>query len=170
MEERAHAVRFKDQAMTLIGPELLVGEKAPDFAAVAKDLSSASLRDFLGKVVVILSVPSLDTPVCDQETRRFNEEAARLNGAVAIVTISMDLPFAQNRWCGATGVDQVTLLSDYEDREFGVNYGVYIKELGLLSRAVFIIDPQGILRYVEYVPEVGMHPDYDKAFAAIQAL
>lgn len=143
---------------------------APNFTVVARDLSSARLQDFVGKVLVVLSVPSLDTAVCDQETRRFNEEAARLGGRVGVITISMDLPFAQSRWCGAAGVDQVTLLSDYKDREFGVKYGVYIKELGLLSRAVFVIDPGGTLRYVEYVPEVGQHPNYDKALAAVQAL
>ncbi len=156
--------------MTLVGPALAEGEMAPDFTAVARDLSSARLQDFVGKVLVVLSVPSLDTAVCDQETRRFNEEAARLGGRVGVITISMDLPFAQSRWCGAAGVDQVTLLSDYKDREFGVKYGVYIKELGLLSRAVFVIDPGGTLRYVEYVPEVGQHPNYDKALAAVQAL
>lgn len=156
--------------MTLVGPALAEGETAPNFTAVARDLSSAGLQDFVGKVLVVLSVPSLDTAVCDQETRRFNEEAARLGSRVGVIAISMDLPFAQSRWCGAAEVDQVTLLSDYRDREFGVKYGVYIKELGLLSRAVFVIDPGGTLRYVEYVPEVGQHPNYDKALAAVQAL
>jgi thiol peroxidase len=170
MEERINGVKFKNQSLTLLGPALKPGDAAPDFIAAASDLSPKTLKDFLGPVLLVLSVPSLDTSVCDQETRRFNEEASAFGDKARVLTISMDLPFAQSRWCGAAGVDRVVLLSDYKEHSFGLNYGVYIKEIGLLSRAVFLIDQHGIIRYVEYVPEVGIHPHYDQALAAVQSI
>ncbi|CAB1128211.1 thiol peroxidase (lipid hydroperoxide reductase) [Candidatus Hydrogenisulfobacillus filiaventi] len=168
--EREKAVTFKGRPLTLLGPRLEAGDAAPDFSLTRNDLSTATLADYAGQVLLLASVPSLDTPVCDQETRRFNQEAAALGPGVRILTISMDLPFAQARWCGAAGVDRVETLSDYKDRTFGYAYGVYIKELGLLARAVFVVDRNGRLAYVEYVPEVGQHPDYDAALAAVRRL
>ena len=137
-EERKGAVTMRGNPMTLVGPEIKVGQKAPAFASVGKGLAPASLDQFKGKVKIISAVPSVDTPVCDAETRRFNEEASKLPGDVQILTISMDLPFAQARWCGAAGVDKITMLSDYRAAEFGEKYGALIKELHLLARAVFV--------------------------------
>lgn len=168
--ERERAVTFKGRPMTLVGPELQPGDMAPAFTLIRNDLSVATLADYAGKTLLVAAVPSLDTPVCDQETRRFNQEAAALGPGVRILTVSMDLPFAQARWCGAAGVDRVETLSDYKDRGFGPAYGVYVKELGLLARAVFVVDPEGRLTYVEYVPEIGQHPDYEAALQAVRSL
>lgn len=163
--ERAGAVTFKGNALTLIGPALTVGAKAPEFEAVAQDLTPVTLRQFQGKPLLISVVPSLDTGICDAQTRRFNEEAAKLP-QVQILTISMDLPFAQKRWCGAAGIDKVQVVSDHRKGAFGKAYGTQIKELRLLARAIFLIDSSGTIRYVEYVPEVTRHPNYDAALAA----
>lgn len=160
-------VTMRGNPVTLIGPEIQVGQKAPDFTVVDTDLNPVSLKDTSG-VRLILAVPSLDTGVCDQEVRRFNEEAANLDG-VSVLTISMDLPFAQKRWCGAAGVERVQALSDYKEASFGQAYGVLIKELRLLARAVFVVDSSNTVTYVEYVPEVSSHPDYEKALAAAKA-
>jgi len=160
-------VIMKDKPVTLAGDEVKVGQKAPDFTAVANDLSQVSLKDTSG-VRLFLSVPSLDTGVCDAEVRRFNEEAAKLEG-VTVYVFSMDLPFAQKRWCGAAGVNNVVTLSDHRDASFGKNYGVLIEDLRLLTRAVFVVDSSNTVTYVEYVPVVGSHPDYDKALAAAKA-
>lgn len=160
-------VTMKGNSLTLVGEEVKVGQKAPDFTAVGDGLSQVSLGDTSG-VRLLLSVPSLDTGVCDAEVRRFNEEATGLGGA-KVYTISMDLPFAQGRWCGAAGVKDVVTLSDHRDASFGENYGVLIKELRLLARAVFVVDSSNTVTYVEYVPEVTSHPDYDKALAAAKA-
>jgi len=165
-EERKGAVTMRGNPMTLLGPEIKVGQKAPAFASVGKGLAPASLEQFKGKVKIISAVPSVDTPVCDAETRRFNEEASKLPGDVQIVTISMDLPFAQARWCGAAGVDKITMLSDYRSAEFGEKYGALIKELHLLARAVFVVDKNDNVTYVEYVKEVANHPDYESALNA----
>jgi thiol peroxidase len=165
-EERKAAVTMRGNPMTLVGPELKPGQKAPAFGAVGKGLAPVSLDQFRGKVKIIASIPSIDTPVCDAETRRFNEEAAKLPGDVQILTISMDLPFAQARWCGAAGVDKVTTLSDWRSAEFGQKYGALIKELHLLTRAVFVIDRNDNVVYSEYVKEVANHPDYEAALAA----
>ena len=154
-------VTFQGNPLTLEGTQVKVGDTAPDFTVVDNDLNPFKLSDTKGKRV-FLTVPSLDTPVCDTEVRRFNQEAAKL-GDVTIYTISMDLPFAQGRWCGGAEIDKVKTVSDYKDREFGKNYGVYIKELGLLSRAVFVIDENNKIVYVEYLNEVTEEPDYDKA-------
>jgi len=153
--------------VTLVGEEVKVGEKAPDFVALANDLSPVSFSSFRGKVCVISSVPSLDTPVCDMETRRFNQEADRLGSDVVILTISMDLPFAQKRWCGAAGVTKVQTLSDHRDASFGTAYGVLIKELRLLARAVFVVDRDGTIQYIQLVKEVTEEPDYEAVLSAV---
>lgn len=165
-EERNGAVTMRGNPLTLVGPELKVGQKAPGFTLTGKGMAPASLDSFKGKVKVITTVPSLDTPVCDMETRRFNEEAGKLPADVQILSVSMDLPFAQARWCGAAGVDKVTTLSDYRSAEFGRSYGALIKELHLLARAVFVVDKNDNVTYVEYVKEVANQPDYEAALAA----
>jgi len=170
MNERSGIITFKGNPFTLLGPELKVGEKAPDFAVVDNGLAPVSLADSAGKIRIVSSVPSLDTPVCDTETRRFNQEAASLPGDVVVLTISLDLPFAQKRWCGSAGIDKVTTLSDYRERSFGQSYGVIIKELLLLTRALFVIDGQGVIRYIQIVPEVTSEPDYEAVIAAAKAL
>ncbi len=169
-EERKGLITFKGGPMTLLGPGVKVGERAPDFKAVDNGMQLTTLDSFRGKVKIISSVPSLDTPVCDMETRRFNEEAGKLPDNVVVLTVSMDLPFAQKRWCAAAGVEKVKTLSDYQSRSFGQAYGVVIKELQLLARAVFIVDDQDIVRYIEIVPEVTKEPDYDRALNAVKAL
>ena len=166
-QERRGIVTFKGNPLTLIGPQLAVGAAAPEFHVLAQDLSTVTLARSQGKTRLISVVPSVDTPVCDAQTRRFNQEAAQLPN-VEILTISMDLPFAQKRWCGAAGIDRVTLLSDHRDASFGTAYGVLIKELRLLGRAVIVVDGRGIVRYVEYVPEVTAHPNYDAALTAVR--
>ena len=167
--ERKGGTTFKGHPLTLIGPQLTVGTKAPEFQALGQDLSPVTLDRFKGKTVLISVVPSLDTPVCEAQTRRFNAEAATLP-QVQVLAISMDLPFAQKRWCGAAGIDRVTVVSDHKDASFGTAYGTLIKELRLLSRAIFIVDSAGTIRYVEYVPEVTSHPNYDAALAAARQL
>jgi len=168
-QERHGAVTFKGSPLTLIGPHITVGSKAPDFEVLGQDLSPVTLASAKGTTLLISVVPSLDTPVCDAQTRRFNEEAAKLPG-VEILTVSVDLPFAQKRWCGAAGIDRVKVVSDHRDASFGRAYGVLIKELRLLSRSIFLIDGQGTVRYVEYVPEVTSHPNYDAALSAVRQL
>lgn len=170
MQERTGVVTFKEKPVTLLGPEIRVGDPAPDFTVVDTSLAPVRLGDFRGKIKVISAVPSLDTPVCDVETRRFNQEAANLGGNVAVLTISLDLPFAQKRWCAAAGVDRVKVLSDYQDRSFASAYGVLIKELALLSRSVFVVDGKDVVRYVQHVPEIGKEPDYGAVLAAVKGL
>ena len=170
MQERAGLVTMKGNPVTLLGTELKVGDKAPDFVAVDNDLNPVSFESFRGKVCIISSVPSLDTPVCDMETRRFNDEAGRLGDNVEILTISMDLPFAQKRWCGAAGVDKLKTLSDHRDAAFGQAYGLLIKGLRLLARAVFVVDKEGTIRYVELVKEIASEPDYDSVLKAVKEL
>jgi len=168
MEERTGLVTLKGNPVTLLGPEIKVGQPAPDVQLVANDLSDVQLSSFKGKVCVVIAVPSLDTPVCDTETRRFNEEAANLGADVVVVAVSTDLPFAQARWCGAAGVENVQTLSDHRDAAFGTSYGVLIKGLRLLARAVFVMDKQGVIRYTELVKEVATEPDYEAALAAVK--
>ena len=170
MQERDGLVTMKGNPVTLMGTELQVGDKAPDFVAIDNDLNPVSFDSFRGKVCIVSSVPSLDTPVCDMETRRFNDEAGRLGDDVEILTISMDLPFAQKRWCGAAGVDRVQTLSDHRDAAFGQAYGVLIKGLGLLARAVLVIDKEGTIRYIELVKEIASEPDYDAVLTAVKEL
>ena len=161
-------VTFKGNPITLLGNEVKVGDKAPHFTVLANDLSPVTLEDSKGTVRIISVVPSLDTGVCDQQTRRFNEEAANLEG-VTILTVSVDLPFAQKRWCGAAGIERVQTLSDHRELSFGEAYGVAIKELRLLTRAVFVIDKNDQVTYVEFVPEATNHPHYEAAIDAAKS-
>lgn len=170
MQERSGIITFKGNPLTLLGPELKLGVRAPDFRVVDNGLAPVTLADFQGKVKIISSVPSLDTPVCDTETRRFNQEAASLPDQAVILTISLDLPFAQKRWCGAAGIDRVKVLSDYQERAFGLAYGVLIKELKLLARAIFVIDGSDMVRYIQQVPEVTNEPDYAAVLQAARSL
>lgn len=160
-------IKFMGNPITLEGNELKVGDMAPDFTAIDNNMKPVSLKDTKG-VRILSVVPSLDTEVCDLETRTFNSKAAEIPN-VTIYTISMDLPFAQSRWCGAHGVDKVITLSDFKDRLVGKNYGTYIKELGLLTRAVFVIDSNNKITFVEYVPEVTSQPNFDKVLEAAKA-
>lgn len=168
MSERT--VTFMGNPLTLLGSGLKVGAKAPDFFVLDNGLAPVTLANYSGKVKIICTVPSLDTPVCDTETRRFNQEAANLKGDVVVLTISQDLPFAQGRWCGAAGIDKVITLSDYRDRAFGSAYGVMIKELMLLTRAIFVLDANDVIRYIQIVPEITNEPDYAAALDAVKAL
>jgi len=170
MQERQGRVTLKGNPLTLLGAEVAVGTEAPDFTALDNELNPVSFGSFRGRKVIIASVPSLDTPVCDLETRRFNDEATRLNPDVAVLTISMDLPFAQKRWCGAAGIERVQTLSDYRDASFGLAYGVLIKELRLLARAVFVIDERGVVRYAQLVGELTEEPDYEAVLEAVRGL
>ena len=169
ISERSNAVTLQGNPFTLLGPELKVGDQAPDFVILDRKLKSVTLADIKNEVRIFSVVPSLDTPVCDAQTRRFNEEIEELQG-VSIYTISMDLPFAQNRWCSSTGVENLEMLSDHRDASFGVNYGTLIKELRLNCRAIFVVDSQDILRHVEYVKEVADHPNYDDALNTAREL
>jgi len=158
-------VTFNNDPVTLEGTEIKVGDVAPDFTVLANDLSEKSLKNYEGKVKLIATVPSVDTGVCSEETHRFNKEADKLDN-VQVLTISMDLPFAQGRWCAAEGVKNLDLLSDHRDADFGKKYGTLIKELRLNTRAVFVVDADNKVQYVEYVSEVTNHPDYDAALEA----
>lgn len=162
------SVTFKGNPITLMGQEVKVGQQAPNFSVLANDLSPVTLDDSKGHVRLISVVPSIDTGVCDAQTRRFNEEASKLDN-VKVLTVSVDLPFAQGRWCAAAGIENVQMLSDHRDLSFGEAYGVAIKELRLLARAIFVIDSNDQVTYVEYVSEATNHPDYEKAIAAAQA-
>ncbi len=169
--ERKNAVTMNGQPMTLVGLELKVGQKAPKFECVDAGMGPVTLSDTMGKVWLIASVPSLDTPVCSMETHRFNEEAEKLPAdKVSVMVVSMDLPFAQKRFCGMEGIKNVKAVSDHREASFGAAYGVLIKELRLLSRAIFVVDEKGMLRHVEYVREVSSHPDYDAAMKAVREL
>lgn len=168
MQERAGIITMKGNPLTLVGNEIKVGDKAPDFIALDNNLAPLRLSSFKGKGCVLASVPSLDTPVCDMETRKFNEEASRLGADVVFLTISMDLPFAQRRWCGTSGVTKVQTLSDHRDASFGTSYGVLIKELRLLARAVFVVDQEGIIQHAQLVKEVTQEPNYDAVLSALK--
>ena len=167
--ERKNVVTSKGNPVTLLGPEIKVGTKAPDFTVLDNQFAAFSSKETAGKVRIYNVVTSLDTSICDLQTKRFNEEAAGL-GKVEILTISVDLPTAQKRWCGAAGIDKVRVLSDHRDLSFGFAYGVVVKETRLLSRSIFIVDQTDTVRYVEYVNEISSHPDYDKALAAVKTL
>lgn len=170
-EAAKRTVTMHGRPMTLVGDEMKVGTPAPDFKVTDNDmLPMKFLRTYKGKVAVISVVTSLDTSTCDLQTRRFNQEAERLGPDVGVLTVSMDLPFAQKRWCGAAGVKAVRTYSDYQKAEFGKTYGVLIKELRLLARAVFIVDKDGIVKYAQLVPEVTKEPNYDEVLAALKAL
>ncbi|MDP4106577.1 MAG: thiol peroxidase [Bacillota bacterium] len=160
-------VTFIGNKVTLLGNEIKVGDKAPNFTVLANDLSEVTLNDTKGQVRLISVVPSLDTGVCDAQTRRFNQEASNL-GDVKILTISVDLPFAQKRWCGAAGVENVQTLSDHRDLSFGEAYGVVMQEFRLLARAIFVVDSNDTVTYVEYVSEGTNHPNYEAALEAVK--
>jgi thiol peroxidase len=168
--ERFGIVKFKGQAVTVLGPDLKLGDVAPEFSVQTLDWSPYDgLTNTMGKVRIITAVPSLDTEVCDRETRRFNQEAATLSKDIAILVISTDLPFAQKRWCGAAGVDQVTVLSDHMGVDFGTKYGCLIKEARILRRAVFVVDRIGKITYSVYMPALGEEPNYAEVLEAAQA-
>jgi thiol peroxidase len=167
--ERPGATTLKGNPLTLIGPELKVGDKAPDFEVVDTGLAAVTLAQTGNSVRIISVVPSLDTPVCDAQTKRFNDELAKLPG-LEVLAVSMDLPFAQKRWCGAFGVDRVKMLSDHRSGSFGANYGTLIKELRIESRAIFVVDKENVIRHVQYVKEVADHPDYDAALKVAKSL
>ncbi|HSV96871.1 MAG TPA: thiol peroxidase [Spirochaetota bacterium] len=166
--ERRGVVTFKGMPVTLQGRDIPVGDMAPNFTAIDKDMRPVKLDSLKGEIVIISVVPSLDTRVCELQTKRFNEEAAKLN--VKLVTISMDLPFAQRRFCDSFKIENITMLSDYKDREFGMRYGMYVEELGLLARAVFIVDRDGKLAYKQIVKESGDQPDYDAVLSEARNL
>ena len=170
MQGKEAVVTMKGNPLTLVGSQVKVGDPAPDFEVVANDLSPVKFSSFRDKVCIITSVPSLDTSVCDAMTRRFNQEAGKLGDDVAVLTISMDLPFAQKRWCGAAGVDNVRTLSDYHEVSFGMAFGVLIKELRLLARAVFVVDKEGVVRYEQIVDELTNEPDYEAALKAAEGV
>ena len=169
MTERANAITLKGNPMTLLGKEVHVGDVAPDATVVANDLSEVKISSYKGKKLIISAVPSLDTPVCDLETKRFNTEAANLKDVV-VLTVSADLPFAQKRWCGAAGVSNVVTLSDYRYGSFGENFGVMIKGLKILARCIFVVDASGKIRHVQLVKEVAQEPDYAAVLNAVKSL
>ncbi len=169
MIERENAATFKGSPLTLVGPEIKVGDQAPHFKLVGSSLADIDCESFHGKVRVLSVAPSIDTPVCATQTRTFNQEAASLSEDVVILSVSLDLPFALARFCGAEGIEHVITASDYKYRTFGEAYGVYIRELGLLTRAVFVIDRADKIVHAEYVPEITNEPDYAAALAAVEA-
>lgn len=167
--ERPGAMTLRGNPFTLIGPELKVGDKAPEFEALDNSLKPVTLEGTGHNVRVFSVVPSLDTPVCDAQTKRFNEEAANMPG-VDVFTFSMDLPFAQKRWCGAYGVDKVKMVSDHREGNFGAAFGTLIKELRIHSRAIFVLDKDNTIKHVEYVKEMSEHPNYDSVMDAVKKL
>jgi thiol peroxidase len=171
-QERAGAVTLKGKPLTVLGPVLAPGDRVTEVELNNRgfDGTAPLLASTQGKVRLINVVPSLGTSICDAQTRRFNEEAARLGDKVVVVTVSVDLPFAQKEWCAAKGVDRVMMLSDHRDMAFGDAYGTHVKELRVEQRAVFVVDAQGTLRYAEYVPEIAQHPDYETALGAVRGL
>jgi thiol peroxidase len=170
MEERSAAVTLHGNPLTLMGTVLNVGDAVPDIEVLDNDLNAVKFSSFKGKICVISAVPSLDTPTCDMETRRFNETASQLGDDVVILTVSTDLPFAQKRWCGAAGVDKVVTLSDHREAAFGSAFGVLIKELRLLARSIFVVDRNGIVQYIQHVKELSEEPDYDAIIEAVKKL
>jgi thiol peroxidase len=170
MKERTGIVTIHGRPLTLVGTELKAGEKAPGFAVLDGEVNEVRSDDFRGKIKVISVTPSLDTPVCDLQARRFNHEAASLPEDVVVLNISMDLPFAIARFCTTAGIDRAKALSDHRDASFGTAYGVLIKELRLLARSVFIVDKDDVVRYIEVVPDMSNHPDYDKALGMLEKM
>ena len=170
MEKRTGVVTFAGNPIALLGKEVKVGDKAPAFTLLDNGLGEKTLADYAGKVKVISVVPSLDTGVCDAQTRWFNQNVSKLGENVVVLTVSVDLPFAQKRWCGAAGIDRVETLSDHRDLSFGENYGFILEGLRLLSRGIVVIDKDDVVRYVEYVPEVTSAVNFDAAEAATKEL
>lgn len=170
MNKSNQQITFKGSKVNVSGTEIHEGDTAPAFTVTGRDLADLSLDSFNGKVVVLSSIPSIDTPVCQVETRRFNEEISKLGDGVVLLTVSMDLPFAQSRWCGAEGIDKVVCGSDYKHRSFGEQFGVYMPDLGLLARAVFVVGVDRIVHHVEYVDAIEKEPNYEAAIEATRAL
>jgi thiol peroxidase len=170
MGEREGIISIRGNPLTLVGNEVKVGDEAPDFVALANDLSPIEFSSFMGKVCVVSSVPSLDTPVCNAQTRRLDREAERLGPGLVVLTISMDLPFAQKRWSDAAGMNRVQTLSDHRDASFGTSYGLLIKELRLLARAVLVVDRDRTIRYIQLVNEISDEPHYEAVFSALGEL
>ena len=168
--ERKNIVKAHGNPVTLMGAEIKVGDKAPDFTVLDGNLKEIRLKDYDGKIKLVSVTPSLDTPVCDMQARRFNQEAGKLPDSVAVLNISMDLPFAISRFCTTAGIDKVKAYSDHRDASFGTAYGVLIKELRLLARSIFIIDRNNVIRYIEIVPELTDPPDYDRALKEVNKL
>jgi len=169
MEKRSGIITMKGNPVTLAGKEIKVGDKAPNFTVIDNDMNEVSFETFKGKKVIISVVPSLDTSVCEFQTTSFNERASEIEDVV-ILTISVDLPFAQKRFCVGKGIDKVKVYSDHRDLSFGKEYGFIIEELRLLARGIVVVDKEGIVKYVEYVKEVTEHPDYDKAIEEAKKL
>lgn len=170
LPQKKGLVSAKGKPLTLLGPELRVGDKAPEFQVVDNNLTPVKLSDFKGKVVLLSVTPSVDTGICDLQAKRFNKMATEVSGDVVILNISVDLPFALARWCGATGSDKIKTLSDYQDWNFGLQYGLLIKENRLLARSVWIIDKSGVIQYIQIVPELPTEPNYDDAFKALKKI
>jgi thiol peroxidase len=168
MKERKGAVTSNGQPQTVIGEALKEGDKAPDFRLLAGDGSARTLRDFEGKPLLVNVVTSLDTGICDAQSRRFDQEALKLKGKVNFITVSADLPTAQKRWCNEAAAETIQVLSDHYDMNFGNAWGTHVKELRLEQRSVFVVDASGVVRYVQYVPEIAQHPEYDDVLAALQ--
>ena len=168
IQERSGIITMQGKPLTLLGPDLRVGDKAPDFQVVDGSFKAVKLSEFAGKTVLISAVPSLDTKVCSLQTKRFNSEAEKLPENAVVLTISQDLPFAQSRFCDAENVKRIRVLSDHVWREFGLKYGVLIKENSLLARSIFVVSPEGVVIYRQIVPELANQPDYDKALAAVR--
>lgn len=167
---KKRTVKMKGDPLALGGWPVDVGERAPDFNLLDNDLTEKTFSDYKGKILVISAVPSLDTPVCDLQTRRFNQDVSGLGEDVVVLTVSMDLPFAQKRWCAASGLDNVITLSDHRHGSFGWAYGVLIEDLRLLARSVFVVDREGIVRYIQMVNEITQEPDYDGVLTAVTKL
>lgn len=168
--ENHGGVTIKGNPLTTVGERVSVGDKAPEIELTNGSMEKVSLKEWSGKVRLVSVVPSLDTGICDAQTRRMNEEAAKLGDEVVVLTVSAEHPFNQKRWCGAAGIDQVEVLSDHYDMNFGSAFGTHIKEWRLNQRAMFVIDQDGVVRYTEYVPEIAQHPDYDGALAAVSSV
>jgi thiol peroxidase len=168
--ERKASYSFRNRSIHLAGPEIKVGDPAPSFTVLAQDFTEVGLEALKGKPTVLAAVPSLDTSVCDAETKRFNDEAAKFGDKANFVVLSCDLPFGQKRWCGMANVDKARVYSDHRDHSFGQAYGVYIKETGFLWRAVFVLDKDAIVQYAEYTPEMGQHPNYDRILETVAKL
>jgi thioredoxin-dependent peroxiredoxin len=170
MTTTTETVTFKGNPLHLTGEQINVGDPAPDFKVVDADLKPVGLSSLKGKVAVLVAVPSLDTPVCDLESQKFNQKAGQLGNAVQMLVVSMDLPFAQKRWCGAHDIKNIQAVSDYQDRSFGKAYGVLIRELHLLTRTIFVLDRNGIVQYRQIVKEITEEPNYDEVLKAVQKL
>jgi len=168
MQEQTGVVTLRGTPMTLVGAPLIEKTAPSDVELVSNDITPVRISDYKGNVCLISSVPSLDTPICDIQTRRFNQDVVKINKNVRVLTISVDLPFAQKRWCGLSGLDNVITLSDHRETAFGIAYGVLMKEVRLLARAIFILDASGILQYQQINSEIGTEPDYDSALSALK--